>query len=621
MPVPTAEEAEVYKSNWKQFEVRVLIRIDTDDFEPTIEEDFDGTELDPNLWFSFNPSWGLLDVAGSTITLGTTSPAISESWFATYPNKWFPKQQDRNWTLQWRMKANSFEPFGTFVQLCSLQQYQPIVKLEINAANGFSIQMPGGVENEVSNLGTDTAFNTFKVEFYAASKEYELFIDVGAGFVSLGVISSVDYRADFLVFGNSQVRQGHVFEWSEIEVDNVAMFGTPELFDIPDWAGPEPLYNNLLYDTEHWAPLPSVISGHIESQKRNEADTLDLTLFNYTHLDKFGPHSEAPNPYAHFHFLNRLIKVESRVHNGHLWTPWRQIFIGSCDEKQIDQDESGDVVVTVRARDWVRKVLASVRTIRAYSDTDPAVDGLIMNMDVGQIVQDLAQNVCGLPYSSIDISATPGNRPQTLNIPGRRAVDVITDLMRGIGMTWWPDWSTGQIIIRPVTDTMGTNLPAYWLRTDEEVERVQWNQQTLDFVSQMEIGISNTDFQDGGFSMGYPVVPIPPRGNIDILDTIVAPSDAQLNGPEIPHRMYMLSIRDLGSVVVTTSCQDWIEHNIEVGLIDNSYLGMRESDGPWVIDGWSHEWEGTTRFSNSIKLVLQHPDRVIRDSMIGQRIT
>lgn len=620
MPAPTAEQAAIYRSPQKQFEVKAFVRLDFPTFSGNVFDGFDGSELNPDYWHKFSPSWGLLEVSGGAVSFGTSSPGISESYFVTKPNIWFPKRTDTDWTLQFRMRVDAYEGFGTFIDLISLQEYRAILRLEANT-NGLPDQVPGfngglsvqvPARTQVDNLGFDTSYNTFRIVYTASSREYEVFIDQesGSGFQSVVTLSAVNNRADLLVFGNAGIRQGGLSDWTRMTVEYVSMIGTEEGFAVPDWASPQYLYDQLQYDNELWSELPSVIRGRIDQRKSNEADTLELDLINFSILDPADPLARL---YTHFSFMNRFIKILSRVNDGFTWTPWRQIFLGSCDEKNIEIRDTGETLLTLRARDWVRKRLAETRVIRAYSDYGDAVDGLYMNMDCGQIMQDISQNVCGLPYSALQIPATPYNKPKTLNIAGDPASQVFSNLMTGMGFTWWVDMTTGQVFIQPLP--MGSDTVEYWLNTEGEVESIQWNQSSLEHVAAIEFGISNTEFQGGGFSTAWPITPVPFFGRIEFIDAVVAQSDVGLNITEIPHRVYMQAIRELGSVRVTMDCQDWIEHNMEIGLIDNTYLGIKESDGPWLIDGWTHEWEGSTRFRQEVLLVKQHPDEVVREAL------
>lgn len=613
MPVPTAEEAAIYKSPGLFFETKVLVRLDRPVFTSPMRDDFNGSALNPDNWHSVSPSWGLLEVAGGTVRLGTIIPGINESWFVNKENIWLPRSTTYDWTLEFRMRVNVFNGFGTLITLQSLEQWQGIFEVEVNTALGLSIQMPN--ENEIENLGADTSWNTYRLVYTASNREYEFFIDEegGGGFVSRGGLSAVDYRADLLVFGNAGSRQGILGDFSEIEIDYVEVIGTSEAFEVPEWAAPQYLYDQLQYQAELWAELPSVIGGTAEFDKENAADTLQLDLINFVYLDQGDP---AIRAYTHFNFMNRFIKVLNRVSNGERWTPWRQIYLGSCDEKSIEQRSDGSVVLTLRARDWVRKRLAETRTIRAYSDYGLVVEGLVMNLSVGEIIQDIAQNVAGLPYSAISLPATPFNTPRTFNIPGSIATGPITDLMRGMGWTWYVDHTTGQVIIGPFF--FGTGIPQYWMRTDEEIMIINWDQSSLNQVAQAEINITNTEFQDGGFGNTYPETPVPFYGRIEIMDIITA----QQNNPDLlitglPFEIFRSQIRRLGGLKLTAPCQDWVTHDIELGIIDNSFLGIKAEDGPWIVDGYRYTWKGTVSFETEITLANAHPDRVLLDSATG----
>lgn len=611
MPYPTTEEAAIYKNKFKQFEVECFIRLDYPVFSGYVSDNFDGAELNPDLWHSFNPSWGRLEVTGGEVIFGTSSPGITESWFVTKENIWFPRSTDNDWFMQTRVRTDTINGFGTFIDVISLEQYRPLFRIEVNAG-GTAVQMPA--PTDVITLGPDLTYNTYRLEYHASTKEYELFIDQesGSGFVSLGTMSAVNYRADYMVFGNSGVRQGFLSDWSVLRVDYLIVSGTPEDFNVPEWAGPQYLYDQLQYQNELWARLPSVIRGSINVDKENESDTLDLDLVNYTWLDKGSPESRI---YTRFSFLNRFIRVISRVNNGIDWTPWRQIFLGNCDEKQIEQRPDGSVVLTLRARDWVRKRLEETKVVRAYSDYGLPVDGLFMNMTVAQIVQDIAQNVCGLPYSAVYIDETPENTPRTYNIAGRSASEAIAELMGGLGLTWWVNYENGQVVIEPWP--FGTDTPQYYLRTDEEVESINWGQSAFESLSQIEIGISNTEFQNGGFANAWPPAPVMFHGRVDFVDIITVQTSGQQDRGLIGRKIFMGRIRKLGSLRVTMKAQDWVSHNLEIGVEDDTYLGIRRSDGPFIIDGWTHSWEGNNDFTTELSLVSQHPDNVLRDMQTG----
>lgn len=508
---------------------------------------------------------------------------------------------------------------GVFFRVCSLEARDAVLAVKCNWADGLTVEGPDQQNIWWSN-GHDYGWHVYKLTYTAQTKMYEVFVDG----VSKGTYNAVGYRADYIVVGNSVARQGIPGDWTEVEVDYVDVTGTVEIFEIPDWAGPMYLYDPIGYDNELWAYLPLWERGHIEMHKKNTADALSIDLVNFSH--GFDPND--PDPaymvYTNFNFANRPIKVESRVSDGWNWTAWRLIFLGGCDEKNIELRENGDCVLTVSARDIYRRQLMGMHLIRSYSKdakdvngNDIIIEGLTVGLSVGQIIDDISKNGAGLPYAAMAVTATPYNIPQTFNVAGDSAASAIEKLISDVAMCWWPDVTNNfQIQVRDWY--WGTGTPCYYLSTKEEVGLVQWSENAMDALAILELGIENTEFQNGGFSTNYPHAPVPFYGRVEYESAVVAQDTASLRGRPIHFLKWKQINREVGSIVVTMQCQDWLAHDMELSVRDDIYLGIKTEHGPWIVDGWSYDWEGTSKFETQAHLVNEYPDRVIKRSLQGQ---
>ncbi len=615
MPYPTVEEARIYKSPYKFFQVRCATRLDHPVFTDPFEDNFSGSALNEDLWNKKLPTWGSIVVAGGTVTIGTLGIAISPAWISSKPNMAFPKTTDTDWTFETRMRFQNLTVFGVFLRICTLEDANGILGISCNSVVGLDVTFPDrGTERWAP--GVDTTWNRYKLAYSAASKEYTLSIDANDdGAYELGpwTISSVGLRADYIAVGNTVARQGTALNWTEIEIDWIRVTGTSESYEFPVWANPSYMYDALGYDNEVWTVLPTVLRGRIDIHKRNVADALQIDLLNFSH--GYDPANPMWRLYTDFSFANRPIKVESRVSDGFNWTPWRTIFIGSCDEKQIELRENGEPVLTVTARDIVRKKLATTHIIRAYATYDTLIEGLHVNMSVQEIIWDIVQNAAGLPYSALYVQGTPYNQPMTFNIAGDSCADAIVRLLDETALCWYPRLEDFQIQVQDWF--YGTDTPGYRMSTAEEVSVVQWSESAVGALANLELAIENTEFEAGGFSTNYPHVPVPFFGRTLYESTITAQSDGDLFNNPLHFKRWKRANREIGSILITGECQDWVSHDLEIAVLDSKYLGLREDHGPWVIDGWTHDWEGDKRFSTETHLVNQHPDRLIRSSLQG----
>jgi hypothetical protein len=620
---PTTEEMEIYKSPIKQFEVRAAVRLDQPIFISPFEDQFAGSSVDRTLWDLKKPTWGVATVSGGVLTLGANGDAISPAWVVSKPNLAFPKNTTTSWTLETRVRFPTITGFGMFFRVGSLEYKEAVFAIKCNE-NYLQVKLPdsssyveGETDGEVWRAsGSKTDWRRYKLVYNARARTYTVYIDEDDdGVFETGPFSTsaVGKRADFIVIGNSTARQGWLGAWTRLQVSYVTVTGVSESLELPDWAGPLYLYDAIGYENELWSTLPTVLRGNVDIGLKNMTDGLTLDLLNFSHgYDRTDPQWQV---YKDFSFLNRPVKILSRVNNGYKWTPWRQIYLGSCDEKNIELRSNGDCVLTVNARDIYRKHLEQVHTVRAYAKYDDDIEGLVRNKVVSEIIYDIAQEVCGLPYSAVDCICTPHNMPQTFNIARESCSEAVSRLMDETCLCWMVDHSNGQVLIRDYI--WGTDTPGYHLSTSEEVEQVQWGENASNMASVIELGIENTEFEDGGFSTNSPLAPVPFYGHGEYRSTLVAQNTGSLYGRPIYYMMWKIANRDVGSLRLTMQCQDWLQIGQEISVRDDKYLGIKESDGPWVVDAVSFDWEGTNKYETTVELINQHPDRIIRKSLQG----
>ncbi len=615
---PTLEEMEIYKSPVKQFEVKAAVRLDHPIFTSPFHDHFDGTALNTALWDLKKPTWGVCTVAGSTVTLGTSTIAICPPWMTSKPNLAFPKDTRTSWQLDARLCFPTVTGFGVFFRVCSLWNHEAIFAVKC-ATGGIQVKMPDRDVTEEGVLWDTPGHGWIRVRlvYDAHARTYIAYIDTNDdGTFEEGpfTISAVNFQADYIAVGNTTARQGFIGNWTEIEVDYVTVTGVSETYELPDWAGPQYLYDAVGYENELWSFLPSVLKGSIDIALRNDTDGLTLDLLNFMHgYDRNDPMWQV---YTNFSFLNRPIKVLSRVNNGYKWTRWRQIYIGSCDEKNIELRSNGDCVLTVAARDLYRKQLAMVHLVQAYAKYDTDIEGLVRNKVVSEIITDIAVERCGLPDRAIDVICTPANMPQTFNVSRESGADAIQRLLEETALCWYVDHEqSGQILVRDYP--WGTDTPGYRMSTAEEIESVQWREGAGDIVGILELNVENSEFEAGGFSTNHPHAPVPFFGHGEYRSTLTAQNAQSLYSRPLHKLLWQIANRGAGSLRVTMQCQDWPQLTQEVSIRDDKYLGIKESHGPWIVDGVGFDWEGTKRFETTLELANQHPDRILRRSLQG----
>ena len=592
-----------------------MVRLDEPSFVSPFRDDFStdypGTRINTALWNRQFPSWSEITIAGGTITLDTLADSISSPWFSSRDGLAFPKNPDTAWTLEVRMRFPAFAGFGSFFRVHSIEQSEEIFAVKGNTALGIEVRNYLGTQLWLP--GADTTWNRYRLVYDPINLTYTVTIDANDdGVFELGPFTypAENAQADYIIIGNSTAIQGDLGNWTSIEVDYVDVTGTSETYNIPDWAGPFYLYESLGYQTELWAELPTHLRGSINVDKQNMADGLQIDLLNHD--------TDTPRIYNGFSFGNRQVRIETRISDGLSWTPWRTSFKGTCDEKRIETRSEG-AVLTVSARDLVRHKLLRTHIIRAYVTYSEALEGVLLNYRVDEIIRDLFINGAGLPFNWANIQITPANQPQTFNVADQSVGDAIKKLIDDVVFCWWPDTANNWAL--KIQDWFwGTGNPQYQLSSREELTNVDYTENALDLLAQNVLSIENTEFMNGGFSTNFPFIPVPFTGEKQYADAVVAQDTGDLDVRNLQYLRWRAANRDVGSIEVSAPCQDWMEHDLEIDIVDDQWMGLRHSDGPWIIDGWNLEWEGTQSFNSRIRLINQHPERIIRKLIRGQDI-
>ncbi len=615
MPYPSFEESQIYKSSYKLFQIRAMVRLDeptfVSPFTDSFDTDYPNTRVNPALWNTNFPSWSDITIVGSSITMDTLADSISAPWFSSKDGLAFPRDPNIAWTLDVRMRFSVFAGYGVFFRVHSIEQAEAVLSINGNTADGLKVEDYNKTTYLLDAVGN--GWHRYRLVYDPINMDYTLTIDANDdGVYELGpyTFSAVSAQADYIIVGNSTAIQGDLGDWTPIEVDYVTVIGTSETYAIPDWAGPYYLYESLGYQTELWAELPTHLRGSVRIDKENMADGLQIDLLNHD-LD-------TPRIYNGFNFGNRQIKVESRISDGMAWTPWRTIFKGTCDEKRTETRPEGSIL-TVSARDLVRHKLLRTHIIRAYVTYTEALEGVLLNYTVDQIIRDLIINGARLPFNWANIQQTPWNQPQTFNVADQSVGDSIKKLIDDVVFCWWPDTANNWAI--KIQDWFwGTDNPQYQLSSREELTNVDYTENALDLLAQLVLSIENTEFMGGGFSTNFPFIPVPFTGEKSYTDAVVAQDTTDLMNRKLHYLRWKAANRNVGSIEVSAPCQDWMEHDLEIDVVDDRWMGLRHSDGPWVIDGWQIDWEGTQSFNARIRLINQHPERIIRRLIRGQDI-
>ena len=321
--------------------------------------------------------------------------------------------------------------FGSFIRLCgkSYRDAEAIWAVKCNTADGLTVHCPDGfsVNNIIYNGVAHAGWMRVRITYSWQAQTYLVELDMDDnGVYEWSELEPVDGRyVDDIVIGNSTAIQGQLGDFTTIDVDSVAVTGTAETVDDPDWAAPF-AYSNSDGTTTRMSWLPTLLGGRISIDKDNQVDAAELELDNYGMDEEGGGRWQM---YTWARFWNRRAIIQGRSTDGNgSWTPWETTFDGICAEKQLRLDEGGRCVLTLPIRDRWRAIADDMEVQGAYSDAGAAIDGVGMNMDIAEIMADIYANKCGFAAAAYNIVALPNNVPRNLQHLPHRAQQAVRTL-------------------------------------------------------------------------------------------------------------------------------------------------------------------------------------------------
>ncbi len=615
MAAPTGVEREIYKSPVKKAETRIFVQIDEPTFISPFFEDFLGTGLDATRWDYRTYSWGIVSLSGSVLTVGVNGSAISVPYVASKPRVVFPRSTANDFTLELRMRFESLAGHGNFVMVGSLEtSYRPL-QISGNTADGVQVSLEG-LAGCLTSMGTITSWFRVRLVYDASANTHTLYVDDNDDgvYALIGSGSASNRHPDQIVIGNSVAIQGADAPWSKINVDYIQVTGTSEPQILPDWVGSEYNYDMLGYQDELWAQLPTLLQWQSQHHKRNSTDALTIDLANFAYRGD-GVAVDWGRLYSTFNFCGREVRIDTRIGDGiGRWTSWKRVFNGIVDEQAMALSENGDTVLQLRCRDTFRRRAAEhTILVRAYGDDTPPITGVIENKTAAQIIEDVLQNEVGLGPSQFYVEPCAAClKPKTLNVVNRLSSDMVGDLINQLVYCWYPRVSDGKLMIQDYF--WGTGHADYNLSTREEVQAINWSITAWKHVAGVVLSIDNSEFQNGGFSTRYPISSLPFDGDTISMSTQIAPTSGCLATRPIQYLAWRLANRDLGAVDVTMECQDWLEQDLEIAVVDDRYLGL-DDDRIWIVDGWDYTFSASG-FSCVAHLIIERTADQIRDSVL-----
>lgn len=612
MGYPTVAEALCYKSRTSVTQTRAAVGLDYPVFSGAFSDDFAGVALDADKWFSNVPSWGSLSVAGGTVTLAITADGdgIAPPWIQSRHNLAFPISRETDWEFNIRFRFPVFHGFGAFIRICgrSFRDAEAIWAVKGNETDGITVHMPDGyaVNNIIVSTWNDTSWKRIRVNYYADTQQYRCRVDGNDD----GVFDSDDYvdvdgrYADAIVIGNSTAVQGQLGRWTQVEVDSVSVSGTAESVEDPDWAAP------FEYDGVRMSWLPTVLGGRVSCDKDNQVDAAELELDNFG-LAEFGERQQ--RMYTAMRFLNRRCLIQGRAGDGSgAWAPWETLFDGLCSEKQVRLDEDGRCLLTLPVRDRWRAVADDMEVNGAYSDAGAAIEGVGMNMTVAEIIEDIYGDKCGLPAAAYDVVALPNNVPRNYNVFRTSAQQAVRTLCEHAALAIYQRRSDARIEVQEWH--WGTDSPGYHMSTAEEIRLLTWSESAFDVTSAEQMTIGNTELGSGGFTHTWPPHREPFYGRLVHSDAVVLQTSVQHDARPVAALRWWARNRKLGGIEVTAVGQFWVEHDLEIGVKDDRFLGFGRGEC-WIVDGWEHSWREDEPCVTRIRLINAHPDRFLRQGL------
>jgi hypothetical protein len=594
------DEAEIYKAPTITSQVRVAVELDRPVFSGAFSDHFPGATLDTALWFQDKPSWGNVVVAGSTVTLSVTGSAIRPPWLQSRHNLAFPLRHDTDWTLTTRVRYPNVTGYGVFLRVCGHHRDRDFIwGLSWNTADG------GGCDLMATNVFTGRANNNqwrrYRLTYDASAQTYTLEIDEDDnGVYETTVVEAVDgCYAEAVVIGNSTAIQGAMGAWTQIEVDYVTVTGTAETIEDPDWAAP------FTYDGTRMTYLPVMLGGRVDCDVDNQVDVGEITLDNFWLTRDLEPR---PRLYTDFRFWNRRILVEARAGDGNgRWTNWQVLMDGLAAEKRVSL-QSGVCTIVVPFRDRWRAVADDSQVLAAYSDATTDIDGVGMHFTVQQIVQDLLTTRAGLLAAAMNVVATALYVPRNYNVFRMSVLAAVKQLCQEAALAVYQRRADARIEVQEWA--WGTDAPAYWLSTGDEVDSVEWTESAFDATAQEQLAIENTNMAGGGFTNIWPPHRQPFYGVVEHASSVASQTDSGLT-----RKHWWQRNRKLGSVTVGMKAQLWLEYFLEVGLSDDRFVGFGR-DQSWIVDGWSHAWDEAGQITSTARLINTHPERFLAENMM-----
>lgn len=614
MGYPTHDEARIYKSKTIQSQIRAAVELDYPVFSGTFHDDFNGAGLpDSTKWFINHPSWGLCTQWVGALWIGTSSAGIASSWIQSKHNLAFPLRRDTDWEFRVRAAAATITGYGNFIRICgrSFRDCEAIWAVKANLADGLHVNMPDGfsVQNTRWNNGLDVSFNRYRVIYDASAQTYTCYIDADDdGTYEIGPFTeNVNGRyADAIVIGNSTAIQGALGDFTEWHVDWVDITGTAESIVYPDWAAP------FTYDGTRFSYLPTVLSGHVSCDKQNVVDAATLELDNFYRDERM---EARPKMYADMRFLNRRGIIEGRATDGAgNWTPWEMLLDGLCAEKQIELDRGGRCTLSLPMRDRWRARADDMEILACYADPAAPIQGVDCNMTVQEIIEDIYQVKCGLPAASHNVQATPNMTPRNYNVFRQSAQSAVKTIADHGALGIWQRRSDARIEVADYD--WGSDDPQYRMHTAEEILFVRWTESAFDVTSAEQLGIENTNLGIP-FEHVWPPHREPYHGRLIHSNAVSLQTSVDHDNRPISALIWWIRNRNLGSVEVTAPAQFWVEHDLEVSVIDNIFLGLKD-DQYWMIDGWEHRWSGEEVCVTRIRFINLHPDIFLRTNLVEE---
>lgn len=607
MAYPTFDQAEIFKAPNLRTEVRIAVELDTPEFTGTFSDDFAGAALDATKWESYSPSWGYIAQIGGTLRVGAASDGIAPSWVQSKAGLAFPRNRDTDWQFDVRCRFPVATGFGVFLRLCgsSFFDAESVWTIHETEAIDLYCACPDGfdADNVIwSTAGAPDAWRRYRVVYDADAETYTTYIDQDDdGLYEIVRVTPVAGRyVDTIVIGNSVAIQGNMGPWTQIEVDSISVTGTAEVATDPEWAAP------FAWDGTRWTYLPQMLGGRISIDKDNVVDAASVDLDSFS-LDYDG--EEIRGPYTSMFFINRRAFIEARAIADELATPWWKIFHATCTEKTIEYRE-GMAIVSLPMRDRYQAMADDPEVLSSYSDAADAIQGVQMNQTVAEILAHIYGTLCGLPAAGYSIVATPDNTPRTYNVFRQTGQQAVKTLCEHAALAVYEDWeSEGQIQVAEWP--WGTGTPGYLMSTAQEIKTLNWTTSAFDFVSQVQMTFENTQIPGGGFSCSWPPHREPWGGRVSHYDAIACQLSADHDARPINSRRWWIENRKYGSLEIEAPGQIWVNHNLEIGIRDNRYLGIGR-DTTYIVDGWEHTWDQGGQITSRIRMIDRNFTRLLR---------